>query len=131
MPPPNQPELELPPSVQTNSVFTLKHWSVLFLSASITLWGLGGLILQIYQIFSQYPAIFRTFITIRSTAVYILLLQQVFFFSLTNFLAGAYGLAMFLKPSRLIKVIHFLSRGYIHCRYLSLQYQLPTYPRND
>lgn len=89
-----------------DSIF-LKHIVVRAFSAFTLIWGLKGLLEQIHEIFVVYGyQNFQQTLTSHGNMLDVVLLQQVFFISLSNFVATAYGLLLISKPTHLIKVAH-------------------------
>lgn len=83
------------------------HASFLF-SLFIMVWGLYNIGKQLQLIFLVYPDLSAHLGDVASRSTYILLLQYTFITSITNFVTAAYGLALLIKPSRLVKFAHLV-----------------------
>lgn len=66
--------------------------------------------MQIYEIFFVYGDLSSILIAqAQDELVHIVLLQQIFFISVSNFAATGYGLVLLVKPTHLVKVGHVIT----------------------
>jgi hypothetical protein len=89
--------------------YQYKHKLSLAFSLVIMAWGLVGLSQQLQLVVFVYPYLSaRSLASVFGADIEMVLFQHIFLTSITNFITIAYGLALLLRPSHLVKVSQYL-----------------------
>ena len=91
------------------NVLNLRKQAIKVFSLIIMLWGIYGIGQQVRQIFIIYPTLTQSIPNGHSADFsYQNLLLYTLYVSTINFIATAYGLALLIKPSHLVKTAHLI-----------------------